>query len=362
MNSPLLSVVIPTYNCADVIGRAIDSLLAQTYQHLEIVVVNDGSTDDTSEVVQQRYPQVTYLEQENAGPCAARDTGVRAASGELIGLLDSDDEWAPAKAERQVQLLRERPEINIITTNGWQTAASLKFLAHPPHRERLWQVTAADMFSEQHPMGNSMMLPKKLFLEVGGYDSGQDFEVLLQTDDHDAGQEFFEDLGFLCRMIHRGYTVYCLDEPLYILHKRPQSRTAHSQPYKVLNGQLVSLSRITPDGSWQDNPGALSPRQHSALTAHYLAQATLLLLRLSHDEEVAREISARLHGLPYLPPGLRFLASLQRRSWPLFAGLLLHHQRLVGLRRLTGAWGLIGGIRRLRLLKRMEAELSVGAS
>jgi len=108
MSSPLLSVVIPTYNCAHLLGRALDSLLAQTYQNIEIVVVNDGSTDNTGELVQQRYPQVTYTEQENAGPCAARNAGIGAASGEFIGLLDSDDD--PVAVIRRRHLRRSPPD------------------------------------------------------------------------------------------------------------------------------------------------------------------------------------------------------------------------------------------------------------
>jgi glycosyltransferase involved in cell wall biosynthesis len=101
-----VSVVIPTYNRAHVLERAIQSALRQTYQHFEVIVVDDGSTDNTAEVVNSICDErVKYVRhQVNKGtPSAARNTGIRVASGELIGFLDSDDEWLPEKLQKQVE-------------------------------------------------------------------------------------------------------------------------------------------------------------------------------------------------------------------------------------------------------------------
>ena len=86
----LVSVVIPCYNQAHFLGEAIESVLAQTYPHLEIVVVDDGSTDNTGEVA-ARYPGVRYVRQENQGLAAARNTGLRHSSGDYLVFLDADD-------------------------------------------------------------------------------------------------------------------------------------------------------------------------------------------------------------------------------------------------------------------------------
>lgn len=347
MSSPLLSVVIPTYNCAHLLGRALDSLLAQTYQNIEIVVVNDGSTDNTGELVQQRYPQVTYTEQENAGPCAARNAGIGAASGEFIGLLDSDDEWAPEKAQHQLQVLREHPEIDILGTNGWRVAGSQRYLAHNPAPQLLWQSSVADIFGDRHPMANSIVLPRRILVEVGGYD---------------MTQQFFEDLDLLCSMMYRGYTLYCLDEPLYIHHRRPASRSTRSQTRGILEGRLRTLAKLDPGNDPKDTAQLFGRRQHSLLTAYQIAQATNLILLAGEKEALARETIAGLDALPALPPGLRLLSRLRRLNWPLFARLFPQYQRMVYLGRLIKAWGLLGSIRRQRALKRMEAELSVGGS
>src|ERR1041385_3866377 len=100
MNSPKVSVIIPTYNHAEYLPEAIQSVLEQTYPDFELLIVNDGSTDHTGEVVQQfTDPRIHYLEQENRGATAARNTGICASSGELIALLDADDLWHPEKLQ-----------------------------------------------------------------------------------------------------------------------------------------------------------------------------------------------------------------------------------------------------------------------
>ena len=98
MRENLISVVVPAYNCAPWLPRCLDSLLHQTYQNLEIIVVNDGSKDNTKEVLEEyaaRYPQITAIHQPNAGEYAARLAGVAVAKGNWIGFVDSDDETEP---------------------------------------------------------------------------------------------------------------------------------------------------------------------------------------------------------------------------------------------------------------------------
>src|SRR5580704_10876157 len=111
-----VSVVIPAYNCGPYIAEALDSVLGQSLAPDEIVVVDDGSTDDTPERVAAYVGRVRYVRQANERVAAARNRGIAETSGELIAFLDSDDVWHPAKLERQVAILRERPEIGAIGT------------------------------------------------------------------------------------------------------------------------------------------------------------------------------------------------------------------------------------------------------
>jgi glycosyltransferase involved in cell wall biosynthesis len=113
-SSPLVSVVVPAYNSARYVARALQSILGQTYAPLEIIVVDDGSTDDTAGVLAPYRDRIRYFRQANRGPSAARNTGIRHARGELIAFLDADDWWLPEKLERQVPLLRERPKVGVV--------------------------------------------------------------------------------------------------------------------------------------------------------------------------------------------------------------------------------------------------------
>ncbi|MGH2728126.1 MAG: glycosyltransferase family 2 protein, partial [Actinomycetota bacterium] len=116
---PLLSVVIPTHNRAARLEVAIGSVLAQTIADLEVVIVDDGSTDDTPEVIsraQARDARVRTLRLAGSGGAAtARNAGIGAATGAFLAFLDDDDEWAPAKAERQIDYLRSHPRIGLVS-------------------------------------------------------------------------------------------------------------------------------------------------------------------------------------------------------------------------------------------------------
>ena len=114
--NPSVSVIIPTYNRADIILETIESVFNQTYQNFEIVIVDDGSSDNTKEVIENlKNPRIKYIYQKNSGPSAARNNGIKNAKGELIAFLDSDDLWLKDKLEKQINILNYRPEIGIIS-------------------------------------------------------------------------------------------------------------------------------------------------------------------------------------------------------------------------------------------------------
>ena len=120
MQSDLISVVIPTYNRADCICNAIDSVRAQSYGNWEILVVDDGSTDSTPELIQSRYghdTRIRYMRQANAGVSNARNTGIAHVTGNLVAFLDSDDRWKPWKLGLQLAFLQARPEVGMVWTD-----------------------------------------------------------------------------------------------------------------------------------------------------------------------------------------------------------------------------------------------------
>jgi glycosyltransferase involved in cell wall biosynthesis len=115
---PLVSVIIPAHNAAEHLVETVSSALDQTYESVEVIVVNDGSTDDTGAIAAQLGSRIRYVEQANAGPAAARNAALRVARGELIALLDADDRWRPNRLERCVEILEQRPEIGMVTTDA----------------------------------------------------------------------------------------------------------------------------------------------------------------------------------------------------------------------------------------------------
>lgn len=112
----MVSVVMPAYNVAWCIGRAIDSVLAQDFRARELIVVNDGSTDGTRGVLSAYGDAVSVIDQDNQGMSAARNRGIRAARGTYVAFLDSDDWWLPGKLARQIELMDRRPEIGFCST------------------------------------------------------------------------------------------------------------------------------------------------------------------------------------------------------------------------------------------------------
>ena len=117
---PLVSVIIPTYNRADYIAETIESVLGQTYDNIEIIVIDDGSTDNTAEIVRGFGRKVRYVWQENSERGASRNHGLRLAKGEFIAFLDSDDLWLPEKAAEAVDYLKAHPAVGLVCTDAMQ--------------------------------------------------------------------------------------------------------------------------------------------------------------------------------------------------------------------------------------------------
>jgi len=132
-NRPLVSVVIPTFNRAWAVERAVDSVLEQDYRPFELIIVDDGSTDQTSDILARYGDQLTVVCQENRGVSAARNSGIVRAKGDLIAFLDSDDYWKPQKLTVQVDFFTFHPDALICQTGSFE-----KFLAWMKPEFRPW--------------------------------------------------------------------------------------------------------------------------------------------------------------------------------------------------------------------------------
>ena len=205
----LVSVVMPAYNVAWCIGSAVDSVLAQTYTARELIVVNDGSTDDTRAVLERYRGLITVIDQENRGMCAARNVAIRRARGTYVAFLDADDRWLPSKLARQVQLLETRPEIGFCSTAARVEDEQGKLL-------NLWQCR----------QGRTEML-ETLFAENAAIAGGCSAVVVRRhlverVGLFDESLRGFEDPDLWIRLAAvTGYA--CVDEPLAVILRREKS-------------------------------------------------------------------------------------------------------------------------------------------
>src|SRR6266508_897311 len=113
MTNSLVSVVIPNYNCGRFLEETLESVFAQAYPAVEVIVVDDGSTDDSLQVLEKYAGRVNVIRQANQGVSAARNAGIRASHGELVALLDADDLWHPDKLAKQVALFAN-PAVGLV--------------------------------------------------------------------------------------------------------------------------------------------------------------------------------------------------------------------------------------------------------
>jgi glycosyltransferase involved in cell wall biosynthesis len=180
VNMPAVTVVIPLYNKRSYIGRALDSVLRQSFQKFEIIVVDDGSTDNGADVVKSYAdPRIRLIRQENKGVSVARNAGVDRATADFVTFLDADDEWKPRQLETVLELREKYPDAGlyatayeICTSGGEKRPAQYHNIPEPP-----WEGIMADYFKTaargDTPISTSAVgIPKKIFQETGGFPPG----------------------------------------------------------------------------------------------------------------------------------------------------------------------------------------------
>ncbi len=197
--APLVSVIIAAYNQGSLLTRAIDSALAQTYPHVEVIVVNDGSPDPITRATADQYMgRITYIERENGGVAAARNTGIAASQGTLLALLDQDDVWLPHKLAVEVGILQAHPQVVLVHSSYYliDAAGQRTGLARLPEGE--WQPLPG-LLLDVPISACTTLFRKSLLADFGPLDP-----TLSGSDDWDLWLRFAA----------RGYPFYCVGEPL----------------------------------------------------------------------------------------------------------------------------------------------------
>lgn len=326
---PLVSAIIPAYNCADTIAEAIGSIREQTWPHIEIVICDDGSTDDTAQVIAEVAPDAVYIRQENAGPSAARNTAAAAASGEFLATLDADDFWLPEKTAHQIEVLRADATAGAVATNGFNQRGGRRQLWTRTDGPRLREMTVHEQLrGDLRPISASMIIRTELFRALGGYDTALT-----------CG----EDLDLLCRLVASGHRLIYLNEPLYRYVRRSGSITSHTireRPEDLLR----VVDKLDPRVEHEGYRSPLSVREFARFQGERLLRLAWAELVAGNDE-AARGYLARIGELPGPGCAHRLLHGLSGRAWSVTKLLLAANRRVKAAHHYCRRWGALAGMR-----------------
>jgi len=189
---PLVSVIIPTYNSEKFIPCSVASAINQTYPNIEILIIDDGSTDNTKKVVQQlSNPTVRYIKQTNGGPSAARNNGMRQSNGQYIAFLDVDDAWEPSKVAEQVTFFENGNNLSIVATGYTRCDADLRPIESISLDTSLKGkgIISFRLLLEKNRMPTPSIMIKKEILDQSGVfdeniDFGEDWDLWVRIAQH----------------------------------------------------------------------------------------------------------------------------------------------------------------------------------
>ncbi len=254
MNDALVSVIIPTYNRINYLQIAIESVLGQIYKNYELIVIDDGSTDSTREVIREKYgDKVIYIWQENQGESSARNHGVSIAKGEYIAFLDSDDIWHPNKLLTQVSALNNSDNRGAVLaySSGWvidENGYSIR--SEPVGVEKSGQKLDIDDLRVGPKIfgpASNMLIKSNYIKEIGGFD---------------ATIRFGEDWDLVIHLRSKGYFVY-INQPLFYIriHGNSQQGIPQAQLLSIYLQDMLTIVQKNAHLLFFGDPVGLNKRQ-----------------------------------------------------------------------------------------------------
>jgi len=244
MEHPLVSIIIPAYNCASYLAETVESVQGQTYPHIEIIIVNDGSTDATLEVAQQlakNDARIKVLSHTNSKQGKTRNVGVAAASGHYMAFLDGDDIWLPNKLELQIAAL-EAQGVDLVFSDGFICLNNdLNSREHTFQiSQKIFDRNDLELFYRQNQIPTSTVVCTKAAFDIAG---GFNEELEVQN---------CEDYLLWVRMLDKGCSFYGLDKNLILYRVHPTSSTAtRINQLRPLSFALMRLSGPINDARMQ---------------------------------------------------------------------------------------------------------------
>jgi len=243
VSGPLISCVVPVFNGERYLKEALDSILVQTYRPLEIIVIDDGSTDGTAAVVTSYGAQVRYVSQPNAGQAAARNLGLGEACGEFVAFLDQDDLWHQEKLARQMARFAVRPELDLCVTHG-RNFWSLELQDVPP-----WLQNDPRFIQSLPAYALGALLARR-----GVFDSVGTFDPALPI---------CEDIDWFLRAVEHGVTIELLPDLLMYRRLHQTNRTWRSAtPKSADRAVFARIVKASLDRRRRLNPTAPPPLEY----------------------------------------------------------------------------------------------------
>lgn len=278
---PAVSVIMPAYNVEPYVGEAIRSALAQTFTDFELIVVDDGSKDGTADVVKSMAradSRVKLVQQANRGLAGARNSALRAARGEFFALLDSDDVWEPEFLAEQMAIMTARPEIDIVTGNGWYLGGAKHGQLARPFPDPRPAPDLASIIGDEWSVFIMSVVRRRVYTKIGPFD-----EEMRSNEDYD----------FWLRAAVADCTFARNDRPLG--HYRIRTDSLSASDVRMIRGILHVYTKLRP--VIQDRPRemAILDRQISRFETEWLAAEARLALEIA-DFEAAREHLGALHA------------------------------------------------------------------
>jgi glycosyltransferase involved in cell wall biosynthesis len=234
MEGPLVSVVVPAFNAAPTIGSTLDSITRQTYRRLDVVIVDDGSTDETNSVVRRfclSDLRMRLIEQPNSGVAAARNAGIRASKGDFVAFIDADDLWHPTKIERQLRaLLEQGPDVALVYSPFRVIDGEGNVIASARRQRASGWVLDRHLKTNIVGNGSSILVRKSVLHEFGGFDPWL----------RQQGAEGCEDLLLQLRIASRYQ--FC-EVPEYLVAYRRHGGSMSADRDRMIRSGMLAIRR-----------------------------------------------------------------------------------------------------------------------